>query len=225
MTNDSLLIYNRTVTWKELLFSCDFQTGWEKEFEIPRGEWNAQDGVLTGKYWKDGGALIYTFQRFPGDIMLDFYGRILPPCRNDLNFTFRAQGWDYENDDAAEGYIGGLNGWWTGQLGVEKYPSCRPQALTRAFYAEPGREYHIQAGICASRCFVAVDHRVLLEMEDPSPLADSEHSRVGLGVYAGQIAFRQFRVYRLSWKELPLSYLAQTEAIGPNGGPNGRQNL
>ncbi len=208
MAENEMIVYNRRVTLGELLFSTGFEPGWEKDFEIPRGEWRAEGGVLTGTYQKEGGALIYTLRQFPGDILLDFYGRMVPPCSNDLNFTFRAKGWDYEKNDAALSYIGGLNGWWTNQLGIEKYPSNSPQALTHGFLAETGREYHIQAGICQNRCFAAVDGRVLLELEDPSPIQEPDCCRVGLGVYAGQIAFRQFRLYRIHWTELPFAYIS-----------------
>ena len=187
MAENTLLVYNQRVACKELLFETGFAEGWEQDFEIPRGSWKAENGVLTGEYLAEGGALIYTRRPFPGDILLDFYARMIPPCSNDLNFTFRARGWDYEKDDADLGYIAGLNGWWTGQLGIEKYPSCSPQALTRAFQAVPGTEYHIQAGITGSRCFIAIDGSVLLELSDPNPLDAPDCCRAGLGVYLSLI--------------------------------------
>lgn len=208
MAENTLLVYNQRVACKELLFETGFAEGWEQDFEIPRGSWKAENGVLTGEYLEEGGALIYTRRPFPGDILLDFYARMIPPCSNDLNFTFRARGWDYEKDDADLGYIAGLNGWWTGQLGIEKYPSCSPQALTRAVQAVPGTEYHIQAGITGSRCFIAIDGSVLLELSDPNPLDAPDCCRAGLGVYASRIAFRQFRIYRTEAETLPLAYLS-----------------
>ena len=60
----------------------------------------------------NGGGICYTKRSFPGDILIDFYGTMLSPCNNDLNFVLKAEGWDYERNDAARGFIGGLNGWY-----------------------------------------------------------------------------------------------------------------
>ena len=93
----------------ELLFSDDFPTGAiDDRWEVTGGEWRAENGVLTGCYRGNGGGLIYSRAPFPGDIILEFTGRMVPPCDNDLNFTFRADGWDYARNDASIGYIGGL---------------------------------------------------------------------------------------------------------------------
>lgn len=141
----------------ELLFHDDFtDPDMEKRWEIGAGDWSCKDGVLKGSYRGEGG-LIYTYEQFPGDVMLDYYGKLIPPCTNDLNFTFRAEGWDYEKNTVLPGYIGGLNGWWTDNAGLERYPNCIPQARTPAFKAETGVEYHIQTGIIGSTCFLAVD--------------------------------------------------------------------
>ena len=159
------------------------------------GEWRAENGVLTGCYRGNGGGLIYSRAPFPGDIILEFTGRMVPPCDNDLNFTFRADGWDYARNDASIGYIGGLNGWWTRQAGLEKYPGCRLQALS-GFKAESGRSYRIQTGIVKNTCFLAVDGELVVTLSDPNPIEGERCARVGLGTYCSRIEFSAFRVYR-----------------------------
>ena len=180
----------------EVLFADDFPTGdISDRWEVTGGEWEARDGILTGTFRGNGGGLIYSREQYPGDIMLDFYGTMVSPCDNDLNFTFRADGWDYAHNDASIGYIGGLNGWWTKQAGLEKYPGCALQALC-GFRTVADREYHIQTGIVGSTCFLAVDGEMVVTLSDPSPITQENCARVGLGTYCSQIRFRKFRVYR-----------------------------
>ena len=50
MAENTLLVYNQRVACKELLFETGFAEGWEQDFEIPRGSWKAENGVLTGEY-------------------------------------------------------------------------------------------------------------------------------------------------------------------------------
>ena len=66
---------------------------------------------------------------------------MLSPCNNDLNFVLKAEGWDYERNDAARGFIGGLNGWYDKKAGFEKYPLCDTQALV-PFAGVPPRVSH-----------------------------------------------------------------------------------
>ena len=191
----------------EVLFEDSFTgTDLSQNWEISGGEWNARDGILTGSTRENAGALIYSYQQFPGDVMLDFYGTMIPPCSNDLNFCWRSKGWDYEKKDADIGYIAGLGGWWTGRTGIEKYPECDLFALTNCLVPESGREYHIQAGIIGHMCFVTVDNRVILEMRDPDPILEPDCNRIGLGTYCSQIQFRGFKVLRPKWEKAELSY-------------------
>ena len=53
MAENTLLVYNQRVACKELLFETGFAEGWEQDFEIPRGSWKAENGVLTGEYLEE----------------------------------------------------------------------------------------------------------------------------------------------------------------------------
>ncbi|MBQ7566368.1 MAG: hypothetical protein IJT18_04535 [Oscillospiraceae bacterium] len=193
----------------ELLFEDRFtDPDLTKNWEVPCGEWTAGDGKLIGRFRKDDGSLIYSRRQFPGDIILDFTGRMLSPCDNDLNFTFRADGWNYEDTAKLTGYIGGLNGWWTKRAGLERYPGPTLRALGD-FVAEPERDYHIQTGIAGDTLFLAVDGKLLLTLTDPDPIASPDCARVGLGVYCSQIEFRDFRVYRADVEHVARGYTAR----------------
>ena len=180
----------------ELLFADDFPTGpIDDRWIVSTGTWEAKDGILTGESRTNDGDLIYTKQQIPGDIILDFYGTMIPPCDNDLNFLFRSDGLYHEKGDNFTSYIGGLNGWWVKQSGIERYPGCKPRALS-GFIAESGKEYHIQTGIVGDTCFLVVDDKLILTFTDDNPINDPDCNHVGLGIYCSKIAFRQFRVYR-----------------------------
>ncbi|MBQ6810471.1 MAG: hypothetical protein IJO94_03600 [Firmicutes bacterium] len=193
----------------ELLFSEDFSSGWQERWEISGGEWNAAEGVLDGLYRGNAGGLIYTNAQFPGNIIMDFYGRMVSPCNNDLNFSFRAKGWDYEKGDAAQGYIAGINGWWKNRIGIEHYPECRIFALSGMFDAKSDRDYHIQAGIVDSYCFIAVDGTLAVLLADPDPISEEGCFRIGLGTYCSHVQFRDLKIFRAESREVPFSYAPQ----------------
>lgn len=184
------------IEYGDLLLSDDFDGApLSDRWEISGGEWRADNGVLYGEITSNRGGLIYSKQQIYGDIILDFYGRFVPPCENDLNFTFRASGWDYEKNDAGTGYIGGLNGWWTHLSGLERYPGCQLRALS-GYRAEPGIDHHIQTGIVGSDCFLFVDGEIKMAMSDPAPIKKEGCGRIGFGVYCSKAAFFKLRVYR-----------------------------
>lgn len=193
----------------ELLFADDFPTGpINDRWDVSTEKWEAKNGVLTGESPTNHGDLIYTYGQYPGDIILDFYATMVPPCANDCNFVFRTDGLYHVKGDDFTGYVGGLNGWWVKQAGIEKYPGCSPKALS-GFVAESGKEYHIQTGIVDDTCFLVVDDQLVLVYADNDPIKAPDCSRVGLGVYCSKIAWRKFRLYRAVVHPVVREYTAQ----------------
>ena len=143
-----------------------------------------------------------------GDLKYKFdYGSLAWPAEEKLMYflqasdatkslspAFYANG-SIQFDYTDPGYVGGLNGWWVKQSGIERYPGCSPRALS-GFIAESGKEYHIQTGIIKDTCFMVVDDKLVLTFTDDNPINDPECNRVGLGIYCSKIAFRKFRLYR-----------------------------
>ena len=188
----------------ELLYETDFLGGeLEKDFDIGRGEWIVIDGWLQGYREKDGGALIYSKEEYPGDILMDFEVRSVAPYDNDLNFTFCAKGWNYERNNADASYIGGLQGWWFGKTGLEKYPKCEIAAMTGMHRFEVGKTYRIQTGRVGNRLFIFIDGELAVECTDPDPLP---YGKFGFGVYASKAQFRNLKVYRPFAQEFKTSY-------------------
>ena len=188
----------------ELLYEGKFtQEQLEKDFEITGGEWHVEDGWLTGYLEEDAGGLIYSWKHYPGDILMEFEGRTVPPYDNDLNFTFCANGWDAEKNDAKESYIAGLSGWWTGKTGVERAPEYKLQAMSGLHDLVPGKTYRIHAGRVGNWVFIFIDGKLAVEMQDTDPIA---FGRVGFGVYACKAQFRNFKLYKPYSEEFKTTY-------------------
>ena len=179
-----------------LLYKTEFtKKNLEEDFEVAGGDWTAKNGVLIGYMKEDRGGLVYSKKEYFGDIMLDFYGKTIAPYENDLNFTFCAKGWDYDKNIPYAGYVGGVQGWWIGKSGIEKYPlDSNVEALTGMHNFNPNKEYHIQTGRIGNRLFLFIDGVLAVELLDNDPI--KLYGRVGLGVYASKIQFRDFKVLR-----------------------------
>lgn len=167
-----------------------------RDWEVTGGEWSVGDGALTGLYRENAGGLVYTKESYAGDILVEFYGRTLPPCANDLNFSWKTDGWDYSKNDAARGYIGGLGGWWSNKAGIERYPDCSPRVLTPLFPLEAGKTYFIQFGSVGSQSFIFADGKLIVELDDPGCGEIGDCGRVGLGTYCSHVQFSGFKIKR-----------------------------
>lgn len=181
----------------------------EQEWEFSQGEWNIQDGWICGKHKGNSGGILYSRRSFAEDVLLEFEGRTVPPCSNDLNFTWCAQGWDAAAGDAGISYIAGLAGWWENKVGIERYPDCRVRAATPLFGFEPGRTYFIQAGSVVGHCFVFIDGKLGIELFDPEPIDPCRYGKVGIGTYASWIQVRNFRVRSICSRPLYQEYAPQ----------------
>lgn len=123
-----------------------------ESLELASGEWKIENHGLVGRFRGNGGGICYTKSSFPGDILISFYGTMVAPCRNDLNFVLKAEGWNYERNDAARGFIGGLNGWYGqkaefGRIGLGTYCSqirFRDHRIYRPSWQEIRQSYTAQ---------------------------------------------------------------------------------
>lgn len=192
----SKVLYNKPFTPQSL----------EENWEAASGEWWLDGEWLTGKNPGNFGGMIYSRQGYPGNILMDFEGMTVPPCANDLNFTWNSQGWDREKKDAGISYIAGLEGWWEGKAGIERYPDCMVRAATPLFKFTPGQIYHIQAGSIEGHCFIFVDGKLVVEMFDPQPLDSAIYSKVGFGTYASYIKVRNLTIRQIKWMRTEMSY-------------------
>ncbi len=190
----------------ELLYSAKFtKEQLDNDFDISNGSWKVEGDYLVGYMKEDGGGLIYSKKSYLGDVLIDFYAKTLPPYDNDINFTFCSNGWNNEINKPSDGYIGGLQGWWLGKTGIEKCPyECNVEALTGMHHFEPNKEYHIQSGRVGTRLFLFIDGVLAVELTDNNPI--ERYGKVGLGVYASKVAFRDFKVYKPYYQDFLTTY-------------------
>lgn len=191
----------------KILYKEQFSKEILKQYWEPvSGEWWIEDEWLVGKNPGNFGGMIYSKNDYMGNILMDFEGRTILPSSNDLNFTWASQGWDSQNNDAGISYIAGLEGWWEGKAGMEKYPECKVSTATPLFDFEPGRLYHIQAGSIDGHCFIFVDGKLIIEMTDPEPIDTSLYAKIGFGTYASYIQVRNLIVREIKWDKFEMSY-------------------
>ena len=191
----------------KILFEDDFsETDISKNWEIGRGEWHISDNWLEGVYLKNGGGLIYSKKSFNCNVLMDFEARTVPPSNHDLNFSWNAEGWDANTNDAGTGYIAGLGGWYENKTGIERYPECKIHSVTQAFQLEAGRKYHIQAGSIDGHCFIFIDSQLIIEVFDPDPIDASKFGKIGFGVYASHVQFSNLKVHEINWRGREQTY-------------------
>ena len=201
--NNNILLLEKSKILYDRPFS---QQSLHEDWEATGGEWWVENGVLSGKYRENAGGLIYSKQSYPGNIMLDFYGRTVAPCNNDLNFTWCSAGWNYANNDAGISYIAGLQGWWESKAGIERYPECTIAAKTANFSYTPGEYYHIQAGIVEGVSFIFVNGKLIIDLCDPNPIDSTKYGKIGLGTYCSFNQYRDFKLYQLAFEKAEFSY-------------------
>lgn len=178
-----------------------FATRWE----VHGGEWRVDGEWLTGRNPGNCPGMAFLKEDFPGDVMLDFEGRTVPPCTHDIDFMWNGS-WDAGANRRGTAYVGGIAGWWTGKVGVERSPEYKLNAMTPLLGFEPGRTYHIQGGSVKGHCFIFIDGRLAIEMTDPEPIDSRRFAKVGFEAYCSHIQVRRVRVVRLKWEAFARKY-------------------
>jgi len=178
------------------------------DWRIYGGAWNVEDGWLTGKNPDNCPGMIIHRDDFPGNVMVDFEARTVLPCTHDIDFMWNGS-WDEATDQRGLAYVGGLEGWWGGKVGIEKSPEYKLNALTPLFSFEPGRSYTIQGGSIDGHCFVFVDGRLAIELTDPDPIDSSRYAKIGFEAYCSHIQIRNIKIWRLAWEPVDASYIPE----------------
>lgn len=163
------------------------------------------DGWLEGRNPGNHAGMAILRRGFPGNVLVSFQGRTVPPCTHDINVMWNGE-WRDDTDQRGVAYVAGLQGWWTGKVGIEKSPDYALTAGTPLFPFEPGRTYAVQVGSIDGHCFVVVDGRVLLECTDPNPIDTQRFTRVGFECYCSHIQIRDIEVRQITWEPLELRY-------------------
>ncbi len=175
------------------------------DWTIHHAEWRLEDGWLTGRNPGNHPGMIVSRADYPGNVLMDFEARTIPPCTHDIDFMWNGS-WDKALDRRGPAYVAGLEGWWEGKVGIEKSPEYKLNVATPLFDFSPGRTYRVQGGSIDGHCFVFVDGKLVLELTDPDPIDSSRYARIGFEAYCSHIGVRNLTVRRIVWRPVKGEY-------------------
>jgi len=175
------------------------------DWKICGGEWKVEGEWITGRNPGNCPGMIVSRFDYPGDVMVEFDARTVPPCTHDIDFMWNGS-WDERNNRRGLAYVAGLEGWWEGKAGIEKSPEYKLNAGTALFDFQPGRVYRILGGSVGGHCFLVVDGKLILEVTDPDPIDSDRNAKVGFEAYCSHIQIKNIRIMRIAWEPFEMTY-------------------
>ena len=203
-----LLLVNKEIdiTGSEILFDEVVTTeNYRSLFEFHNSEWIVENGWLTGKNPDESAGMAIFRKEFPGNILLEFEGRTVLPSTRDINFMWNTE-WNERLNSCGTGYIGSICGWWTKRVGIEKSPEFKLRATTSGFDFKPGRTYKVYAGGVDGNCFIFIDGKLYIEIDDPDPVDGRLFNKIALSVYSSHVQFRKIKIRQIAWKPSEMRY-------------------
>jgi hypothetical protein len=190
----------------KILFDEPITAGnFERICKVYSAEWSVEGGWLTGKNPGNFPGMVFLKGDYPGNVLVEFETRTVPPCTHDINFMWNGC-WDETKNERGLAYVAGVQGWWEGKVGIEKSPEYKLNAGTPLFSFEPGRIYNIMGGSVDGHCFIFVDGILALEVTDPDPIDSQKFTKVGFEAYCSHIQIRNIKVRSISWRKRELKY-------------------
>ena len=193
--DSSQVLYNKLVTEEE------FATNWTTH----HSEWKVDNGWLVGENRGNWPGMAILKQDFPGNVLVEFEAQTLLPYSHDINVMWNGE-WLADTDQRGIAYVAGLQGWWTGKVGIEKSNDYKFMVGTPLFGFQPGKIYKIQAGSIDGHCFILADGILLLEAMDPEPIDHQKYTKVGFEAYCSKIAIRNIVIRQIAWKPVEMKY-------------------
>ena len=142
---------------------------------------------------------------FPGNVLVEFEAATVAPSSHDINVMWNGE-WLDDIDQRGMAYVAGLQGWWTGKVGIEKSPDYTFMVGTPLLDFKPGELYYIIAGSIDGHCFIFANGQLLLEAMDPDPIDNQKFTKVGLEAYCSLIKVRNFKIRQIVWKPVEMKY-------------------
>jgi len=211
---ECLEILGKSIDLKEseLLLEEDFSSDGNLSsdwIEVGSAAWSIQNGVLEGK-WEEGAKLrhgqIFSRKQFQGDILMEFDAWTVLPSDHDIIWWWGTT-LNEEKNHWKNGYLAGLGGWWRNKTGVERIDGDEVfMAMTPLFKLEPGKRYKIQCGMIGQVVFIFANGQLIMEFNDPNPLAEDVQGRVGFGIYQSHVQFSNLKVYKPKWAPVECAY-------------------
>ena len=167
------------------------------------GKWYYENGYLIGEEPENKGGILLSKQVFDKNVMLSFTVSSVLPATRDLNAIFNTT-WDDEINYLKKSYITGLNGWYEGKSGIERFPEDGLRALTPLYEYTPGTEVRIDTGAIDGHCFLFADGKLIAELIDPDPIAPFGH--VGFSPYSTILKIKDIVVREIYYENIVQSY-------------------
>jgi len=176
-----------------------------KDWTVHHSEWWLVDGWLHGKNPGNHPGMVILNKDFPGNVLVEFEAATVAPSTHDINVMWNGE-WIDSIDQRGVAYVAGLQGWWTGKVGIEKSPDYKFMVGTPLLDFVPGKLYHIIAGSIDGNCFIFANGQLLLEAMDSNPIDNQKYMKVGLEAYCSHIKVRNFKIRQIRWKVVDMKY-------------------
>lgn len=195
LLDSSKILYDKTVTPEE------FATNWT----VYHSEWKVEEGWLVGENRGNWPGMAILKRDFPGNVLVEFEAQTILPSSHDINVMWNGE-WLADTDQRGIAYVAGLQGWWTGKVGIEKSSDYKFVVGTPLLGFVPGKVYKIQAGSIDGHCFILADGKLLLEAMDPNPIDNQKYTKVGFEAYSSKIKIRNIVIRQINWKPVEMKY-------------------
>ena len=187
----------------KVVLSYQPDENWQDIWVAKGGSWRYEDGYLIGSEPDNKGGILLSKQRFDKDVMFSFTMASVLPATRDLNAVYCTT-WDDEINYLKKSYISGLNGWYEGKSGIERFPEDELRVLTPLYRYEPGTEVRITTGAIQGHNFLMVDGVLILELVDNLDPIVGGH--VGFSPYSTMLKIKDIEVREIYWEERVQSY-------------------
>ncbi|MBR2886369.1 MAG: hypothetical protein IKB93_16520 [Clostridia bacterium] len=175
---------------------------WREVWDDKGGTWSYQDGYLVGCEPENKGGILLSKKRFDKDVMFSFTMASVLPATRDLNAVYNTT-WDDEINYLKKAYISGLNGWYEGKSGIERFPENETRSLTPLYRYTPGEEVRITTGAINGHNFLIVDDVLIQELIDMEPFVGGH---VGFSPYSTMLKIKDIEVRKIVWEERQQEY-------------------
>lgn len=172
---------------------------------VHHSKWEVKEGWLEGSNPGNWPGMAMLKQDFPGNVMVEFEAQTVLPSTHDINVMWNGE-WLEKTDQRGIAYVAGLQGWWSGKVGIEKSNDYKFMVGTPLFNFEPGKIYRIQAGSIDGHCFMIANGKLLLEAMDPDPIDNKKYTKVGFEAYSSKIRIRDIRIRQIHWEPVSMKY-------------------
>jgi hypothetical protein len=194
------------ITNSKILFNTIITEGnFAEHFETHNSKWTVSDGWITGRNPEESAGMAIMKQDFPGNILLEFDCRTVPPSTHDINFMWNGE-WSDDLNSCGNAYIGSICGWYSGRAGIEKSPENKLSATIPNDGFVPGMTYRVHAGSVDGDCFISIDGKLAVELTDPDPIDNRLFTKVAFTAWSSCIQVRNIIIRQVKWKPLKLSY-------------------